>query len=220
MITEQLSRPFTDRNSKRTRTHNLMLIRAISKECDKNTWDKIKRELKSKEFEFKNSVWFNKLTTLYRETKFISPHLQRECYLTNKGFALKRSYVGPIDFYHKDKIPSKASLKVELINQLKNLSKTRKKLNDICRLNGINERSSINDENLYAHFPSSPFLLVGSPDYKEMIENRRIRESNSKVDITTNSRYIVNVHRVSSSSPNHSKFRNANFYSIFWFIQK
>ena len=94
---------------------------------------------------------------------------------------------------------------VELIKELRRISKVRKQHEDKWVLKGDQEVPLPAHKSHFSQTSSSPFLLVGSPMYKEMMESRRIRENSSKTDIKINNLQYLNITGLSPASTPHRK---------------
>ena len=88
------------------------------------------------------------------------------------GTGLKRTYIGPLSHYHSDKMYSQSTSPMELVRELKRISKVRKAQEAISQLKGKHELSSLVDRPKTTQHSSSPFLLVGSPMYNSMMESK------------------------------------------------
>lgn len=113
------------------------------------------------------------------------------------GGSLKRSHIGPINFYKKDRIFNETN-PVELIRELKRMGNTRKEEDESSELRGRHQLSTTvvrNDFSKVTQANSSPFLLVGSPLYKRMRQSQRLLTSSTskryQTDNNSNERFVM-----------------------------
>lgn len=108
----------------------------------------------------------------------------------SNGNSLKRSHIGPLNFYKKDKIFNQTSSPFELIRELKRVGNVRKTELESSELRGKHQLCSTTTkkgQTIYNQASSSPFILVGSPLYKQVKNNQRLLTS------STSKRYQTDV---------------------------
>ena len=137
--------------------------------------------------------------------------------MINKGHSVKRSYIGPTDIYQKDKMFNENMNPLELIKELRRINKVRKQHDEKCLLKGDHNISQTANKTHFSQTSSSPFLLVGSPMYKEMIENRKIRENTPTTELKQNNmQYLIPGFSPSSTPHSKIKLRLVKYLRIFF----
>lgn len=106
--------------------------------------------------------------------------------------SLKRSHIGPVNLYKNEKVFSKTTpSSSELMKELRRIVKQRAETESSSQLKGKHELTSKLDRPKTTQHSSSPFLLVGSPLYKSLMERRKLAESKGGMQNTLGTRIIM-----------------------------